>query len=44
MRALLVLVLPILLLSGCGQKGDLYIPESGSTLQAQSMSISGQQP
>lgn len=35
MRALLTLMLPvlILLLSGCGQKGDLYLPKEGRQAQ-----------
>ena len=33
MRAVFALMFTTLLLAGCGQKGDLYLPEDGSQQQ-----------
>ncbi|WP_257253950.1 lipoprotein [Endozoicomonas sp. SESOKO3] len=33
MRALIALMFTTLLLAGCGQKGDLYLPKDGDTQQ-----------
>ncbi len=40
MRALTALMFFTLLLTGCGQKGDLYLPESSHSLQSQQTAMS----
>ena len=44
MRVLIALMFSALMLAGCGQKGDLYLPESGSKLQAQSTNMDYKNP